>query len=108
MIDEKREEIPLTKLLEAVLPYQTGVYVTVLNIIQCIALAFWINEARDYITKEEFSLAWALRSAVALTMILVVWHRYINEIQYLWPISWNDTLAPFLIGVIECVIVFFY
>lgn len=107
MVDEKREEIPLTKLLEAVLPYQASVYVTVLNIIQCIALAFLINEAREYIVKEEFSLVWALRSAVALAMIFVIWHRYVSELQYLWPISWNDTFAPFLIGITECVMVFF-
>ncbi|MBI1866450.1 MAG: hypothetical protein HY005_01110 [Candidatus Staskawiczbacteria bacterium] len=107
MVDEKREEIPLTKLMETILPYQASVYVTVLNIIQCIAFAFWINEARDYITKEEFSLAWALCSAVALAMILVVWHRYVNEVQYLWIISWSDTFAPFLMGITECIMVFF-
>jgi len=79
----------------------------VLNIIQFIALSFWINEAREIIVKEEVNLVWALRSAVVLTMILVVWHRYVSELQYLWPISWNDTFVPFLIGITECMIVFF-
>ena len=106
MAGETREEIPLTKLFETVLPYQANVYVTVLNIIQCIALAFWINEARDIIAKEELSLAWVLRSSVVLTIILVVWHRYVSELQYIWPITWIDTFAPFLIGIIECVIIF--
>ena len=106
MVEERKEEIPLTKLLEAVLPYQVGVYVTVLNIIQCIALAFWINEARDIITKEGLSWVWVLRSSVVLTIILIVWHRYVSELQYLWPITWTDTFAPFLIGITECIIVF--
>lgn len=92
--------------MEAVLPYQTGVYVTVLNIIQCIALAFWINEARDVIAKDELTLVCALRLLVALVVVFVVWHRYISELQYLWPISWGDTLIPFFMGIIECVIVF--
>ena len=106
MVEERREEIPLTKILEAILPYQASIYVTVLNIIQCIALAFWINETRDIMIKNELSLVWALRSAVALVTIFIVWHRYVNEIQYLWRISWNDTLAPFFIGITECIIVF--
>lgn len=69
---EEQEEIPLPKLMEAILPYQEGIYVTVLNIIQC----------------------------------LVVWHRYISESQYLWPMSWWDTLIPFMVGVVEWLIVF--
>ena len=106
MVAEQREEIPLTKLLEAILPYQSSIYVTVLNIIQCIALAFLINESKDIIIRDELSLAWALRSAVALAIILVIWHRYISESQYLWPMSWLDTLIPFSIGITECVIIF--
>src|SRR3989338_562887 len=106
MTTERKEEIPQTKLLEAVLHYQTTVYVTVFNIIQCIALAFLINEVRDVLTKEEISFAWFLRSAVAFAIVLIVWHRYVSEFQYLWPISWADTLGPFLIGIIECVIIF--
>ncbi|MEK7665137.1 MAG: hypothetical protein AAB361_03275 [Patescibacteria group bacterium] len=104
--EEIKEQIPLPKLMEAVLPYQTSIYITVLNIIQCIALAFWINEARDVITKDELTLVCALRLLVALVVIFIVWHRYISELQYLWPISWGDTLNPFLMGIIECVIVF--
>lgn len=103
---ENKEEIPLPKLLEAVLSYQTSVYVTVLNIIQCIALAFLINEARDTIMKEEASFKWLLRSTAALAVILVVWERYVSELQYLWLVSWFDTLIPFFIGIIECWIVF--
>lgn len=106
MVEETREDVLLPKLMEAVLPYQTSVYVTVLNIIQCIALAFWINEARDVVTKEELTTVCGLRLSVALTVIFVVWHRYISELQYLWPISWGDTLIPFFLGIIECVVVF--
>ncbi len=106
MITEKREEIPLPKLFEAILPYQASVYVTVLNIIQCIALAFLINEARDIIHKNELSLVFILRGANAFVIILFVWHRYIGEFQYLWPMSFIDTVIPFLIGATECVIVF--
>lgn len=101
-----REEIPLPKLLDPITPYQASVYVTVLNIIQCIALAFLINEAKETIIKREVSLIFMARSIVALTIILVVWHRYVCESQYLWPMSWWDTLIPFSIGLTECVIVF--
>ena len=106
MAEEKREEIPLQKLLEAILPHQEGIYVTVLNIIQCIALAFLMNEARDTITKGEASLPWFLRSGATLALILVIWQRYISESQYLWPMTWLDTLIPFSIGIAECMVVF--
>ena len=82
-----REKIPLPKLLDPITPYQASIYVTVLNIIQCIALAFLINEAKEIIEKREISLIFITRSAVALTIILVVWHRYVAESQYLWPMS---------------------
>lgn len=107
MVTEKREQVPLPKLFEAVLPYQSTIYVTVLNIIQCIALGFWINEAKEIITKEAFTLAWASRSLVALGVILLIWHRYVSELQYLWPITWADTIFPFLIGLLESLLVFF-
>ena len=106
MPTEAREKISLPKLLDPITPYQAGIYVTVLNIIQCIALAFLINEAKEVIIKKEVSLVFIMRSGVALTIILVVWHRYVAESQYLWPMSWWDTLIPFLIGLTECVIVF--
>ena len=83
MVEEKIEKIPLPMLLEAILPYYAGIYVTVLNIIQCIALAFLINEAREIVAKGELSFLWILRSMVALTVILVIWHRYVCESQYL-------------------------
>lgn len=102
------EQVPWPKLMEAVLPYQTSVYVTVLNIIQCIALAFWINEVRDLVMKNELTSVGTLRFLVSLTIIFVVWHRYISELQYLWPISWGDTLLPFVLGIIECGIVFLH
>lgn len=101
-----KEKIPLPKLMEPVLPYQAGIYVTVLNIIQCIALAFLINEVRELINSNELGLYSMLRSALALIIILVVWHRYVAESQYLWPMSWLDTLMPFSMGIMESVIVF--
>lgn len=104
--EEKREEISLPKLLEAIIPYQAGIYVTVLNIIQCIALAFLINEAREVVIRGELSLVFVMRAAVALIIILVIWHRYVCESQYLWPMSWWDTIIPFSMGISECAVVF--
>ncbi|MDP3883139.1 MAG: hypothetical protein Q8Q48_03740 [Candidatus Staskawiczbacteria bacterium] len=106
MAQSETEKIPLSKLLEAITPYQAGIYVTVLNIIQCIALAFLINEVREATTKGELCLVLVVRSAVALTIILVIWHRYVCESQYLWPMSWWDTIIPFSMGICECAIVF--
>ncbi|MEK7665145.1 MAG: hypothetical protein AAB361_03315, partial [Patescibacteria group bacterium] len=67
MPTEAREKISLPKLLDPITPYQAGIYVTVLNIIQCIALAFLINEAKEVIIKKEVSLVFIMRSGVALT-----------------------------------------
>lgn len=106
MAQEKKEEIPLPKLLEAITPYQAGIYVTVLNIIQCIALAFLINEIREATVSGELGMVLLARSAVALTIILVIWHRYVSESQYLWPMSWWDTIIPFAMGIGECAVVF--
>lgn len=106
MTSQPREEIPLTKLLEAILPYQVSIYVTVLNIIQCITLAFLINEVRVVSQSEGMSLHYALRATAVLALILVIWHRYISESQYLWPMSWLDTIGPFSMGIIECTVVF--
>lgn len=106
MPEIEKEKIPLPKLMEAVLPYQAGIYVTVLNIIQCIALAFLINEVRGLAIRNEWGLYSMLRSALALVIILVVWYRYVAESQYLWPMSWLDTLIPFFIGITESAIVF--
>lgn len=106
MPEIEKEKIPLPKLMEAVLPYQAGIYVTVLNIIQCIALAFLINEVRGLAIRNEWGLYSMLRSALALVIILVVWHRYVAESQYLWPMSWVDTIIPFSIGITESAIVF--
>lgn len=103
---QEREKISLPKLLDPITPYQASVYVTVLNIIQCIALAFLINEIKDVVIKKEVNLIFVMRSGVALTIILVVWHRYVAESQYLWPMSWWDTAIPFSIGLAECAIVF--
>ena len=102
----KPEKVPLPKLMEAVLPYQAGIYVTVLNIIQYIALAFLINEVRETYSTGEFNFYSACRSILALEIILVVWHRYIAELQYPWQISWIDTLGPFSVGIVECMIIF--
>ncbi len=77
-----------------------------LNIIQCIDLAFLINEVRDATIKGEVDLILMARSAVALTIILVIWHRYVSESQYLWPMSWWDTIIPFSMGIGECTVVF--
>ena len=103
---EKRDEIPVSKLFEAVLPYQSSVYVTALNIIQALALGFWLNEARNVVVAGNITIEWLLRSLAALGVILVVWHRYAAELQYLWPIVWINTLGPFAIGVLECLLVF--
>lgn len=108
---EEREKLPPTKVLEAILSYHANVYVTVLNVIQCIALYLLATETRDILVKEdlpeELVLPWILRSLVALVMILVVWHRYVCESQYLWPMSWQDTLTPFFMGITEFTIIFF-
>lgn len=106
MAQEQPEEIPLSKLLEAITPYQAGIYVTVLNIIQCIALAFLINEVKEAAVKGNLGLIFGIRSVVALTIILVMWHRYVSESQYLWPMSWWDTIIPFSMGIGECAVVF--
>ncbi|MBI1866327.1 MAG: hypothetical protein HY005_03310 [Candidatus Staskawiczbacteria bacterium] len=100
------EKVPLPKLMEAVLSYQTGVYVTVLNIIQCIAFGFLVNELREIIIKNEFGFNCVFRTILAFAIILLIWHRYTEELQYLWQTSWFDTVGPFFIGIIECVIVF--
>ena len=102
----KPEKIPLPKLMEAVLPYQSGIYVTVLNIIQCIALAFLIVEFREIVKSSEMSFVCTCRSLLAFTVILAIWHRYASEIQYLWQTTWFDTLKPFLIGIAECIVIF--
>jgi hypothetical protein len=105
--EQKEEIIPPRLLYEPILPSQMSVYVTVLNIIQCIALAFLLNEFRLLIIGEkEFLWLWSLRSIIALVVILVVWHSYVVESLYLWPIGWFDTLIPFSIGITECVMVF--
>ncbi len=101
-----QEEIPSTKLFEPVLPYQASVYVTVLNIIQCIALGFLILEAREVVIEEKMSFSWVLRSSVALGSILLIWHSYVSELQYLWPMTLLDTIMPFSIGITEVAIVF--
>lgn len=106
MVTERREEIHLPKLFEAILPYQASVYVTALNIIQCIAFGLLIIEVRNIVHKNELSLISILRGANVLTIVLFVWHRYVSEFQYLWPMSFMDTVIPFLIGVAECIIVF--
>lgn len=106
MTSQPREEIPLTKLMEAIPSYQASIYVTMLNIIQCIALAFLINEVRITAQSEGVSIPYSLRAAAALVLIFVIWHRYISESQYLWQMSWLDTLIPFLIGIFECMLVF--
>ena len=105
---KKEEIIPITLLYEPILPGNMSIYVTVLNIIQCIALAFILNEFNLVITgQKEFIWILPLRSATALLIILVVWHSYVTESFYLWPIGWLDTLIPFFIGIAECIIVFF-
>ncbi|OGZ66842.1 MAG: hypothetical protein A3C58_01190 [Candidatus Staskawiczbacteria bacterium RIFCSPHIGHO2_02_FULL_34_10] len=106
MVTERREEIPLPKLFEAILPYQASVYVTVLNIIQCIAFGFLVIEVKDIVNKNEFGLISILRGVNTFVIILFVWYRYVAEFQYLWPMSFMDTIIPFLIGVVECMIIF--
>ena len=100
MVTERREEIPLPKLFEAILPYQASVYVTVLNIIQCIAFGFLVIEVKDIVNKNEFGLISILRGVNTFVIILFVWYRYVAEFQYLWPMSFMDTIIPFLIGFI--------
>lgn len=99
-------KIPLTKLSEAILPYQASVYVTVLNIIQCIAFGFLVIEGKSMADKDELNFVSSLRMAVAFTTILFIWHRYTADFQYLWPRSFADTMIPFSMGGSECVVVF--
>lgn len=99
-------KIPLTKLSEAILPYQASVYVTVLNIIQCIAFGFLVIEGKDMASKDELNFVSSLRMAVVFTTILFIWHRYTTEFQYLWPRSFADTAIPFFMGAYECAVVF--
>ncbi|MEK7664728.1 MAG: hypothetical protein AAB361_01145 [Patescibacteria group bacterium] len=102
------ETYPLILLYEPILPGHMSIYVTVLNIIQCIALAFILNEFNLIITgQKEFVWILPLRSAIALLIILVIWHSYVTESFYLWPIGWADTIIPFFIGIAECMVVFF-
>lgn len=99
-------KISLTKLSEAILPYQASVYVTMLNIIQCIAFGFLIIEGKSMADKDELNFASSLRMAVVFTTILFIWHRYTVDFQYLWPRSFADTIIPFSMGVAECIAVF--
>lgn len=105
MASEPREEVPPSKLFAPVLPYQSGSYMTVFNIIQALALGFWANELHEVLVKNDLTLALILRSAVALVIILLIWHHS-SELQYLWPLSWRDTTNPFVIGVLEFSITF--
>lgn len=120
MAQEPEKEIKPTKLLASVLPDQANIYVTLLSIIQCIALGFLAVEVKDTILKDVvvrvelgvgldiwLLIAWGLRSFVALVVIFVVWHRYVSELQYTWPMNWLDTIIPFSMGVTEYVIIFF-
>ncbi len=106
MAQVPKERIPLPKLMEAVLPHQATVYVTALNIIQCLALGFLVVELRTLSNENKLSVDCMWRSALALTVILAIWHRYVAESQYLWPMSWLDTLGPFSIGLAEFVMIF--
>ncbi len=110
MATESKNKIPAPKLFEAVLSYYAGVYVTVLNIIQCIAFGFLVIGVKDMISERDMTpvtvIATAFRVVATFTMILFVWHRYTTELQYLWPMSFWDTIIPFLIGGAECWVVF--
>lgn len=77
-----------------------------LNIIQCIAFGFLVIEVRDIFNKDAFSFPTALRGINSLVIILFIWHRYTTEFQYLWPMSFLDTVIPFAIGISECFVVF--
>lgn len=106
MAEEPEKAIPLQKLLAAVLPDQANTYVTLVSIIQCLAMGFLINATEKAVSEKTVNLVWGLRAVVALLVILVVWHRYVTSFRYLWEMSWLDTLIPFLMGMVECWIIF--
>ena len=99
---EGSEDLESLGVYNPILPHQTTVYFTVLSIIQAIAFGFLLLKCTDL--TEEFSWITLIRAILVFAIIVIVWHRYATESQFLWPLTWMDTLIPFFIGGIS----FFY
>lgn len=101
---KESEKLEFLKIYEPILPYQATVYSTILSIIQAIAFGFLLLKSTTL--TEEFSWIVLFRAIPVSLTIIIVWHRYATESQFLWPLTWMDTLIPFFIGAVSFFCVF--
>ena len=101
---EGSEKLESLDIYNPILPHQSTVYFTVLSIIQAIAFGFLLLKSTSL--TEEFNWTVLLRAILVSVVIVIVWHRYATESQFLWPLTWMDTLIPFFIGAISFFCVF--
>jgi len=101
---EGNENLESLDVYNPILPHQTNVYFTVLNVIQAIAFGFLLLKCASL--AENFSWAIISRATLVFAIIVIIWHRYATESQFLWPLTWMDSLIPFFIGGINFFCVF--
>ena len=101
---EGSEKLESLDIYNPILPHQTNIYFTVLNVIQAIAFGFLLLKSAALV--DEFSWSFFFRAVLVSIIIVIVWHRYATESQFLWPLTWMDTLIPFWIGAISFFCVF--
>jgi hypothetical protein len=102
---------PLTKdrLIERSLELSPTAYLTIVSIVQGVALAVLTQRTHDQIVQSKMPIVTVLLQGLALLLILVfVFHFYsATSILFRWTPSFMDALIPFIIGPFEIVPAFY-
>jgi len=102
---------PLTdkRIVERSLELSPMVYLTIVSIVQGVALALLVQHLQDEIMQHEMPIATILLQGLALLLILVfVFHFYsATSLYFRWPPSFMDAFMPFIIGPFEIVPAFY-
>jgi hypothetical protein len=89
---EKCTQLKKKSLHEPVAPYFATSYITLVSVVQGLALGALVYLFYD---KGRYDLRTILESSISFGLICIIWHRYVIHTQYIaWRLSFFDTLIP--------------
>lgn len=96
----KTPKIGLSRLNETIPSSFSSFYLTLIGLIQGVALGLLATRVPTLLSS--FSLIALLYVVLTFIVIVIVWHEYVLAAQeFWWKITWLDSLAPFLLGMGE-------
>ena len=101
MVDSvKTPKIGLSRLTETIPAAFSSFYLTLISMIQGVALGLLANKIPDFLSP--FEPVGFLYILLTFTVIVIVWHEYVLSAQeFWWELKWRDSLIPFSLGMGE-------